>query len=84
MISIKFVSIIDGSGNDIWVLYYLLAILLVSVIILVLAVKNGSRKRRSNLTGSKNKTRHIRNYKIRKQLQGFRDKNRSTALHKAL
>ena len=79
MISIKLVSIIDGNSNDIWVLYYLLAILLVSVIILVLAVKNGSRKRRSNLTGSKNKTRHIRNYEIRKELQGFRDKNRSTA-----
>ena len=61
------------------VLWYLFVVLVLSVIVAVLVVRKGSRKRKSNLTGAKSKERRKIKYETRKQMQGFISKNRSNA-----
>ena len=58
---------------------YLFVVLVLSVIVAVLVVRKGSRKRKSNLTGAKSKERRKIKYETRKQMQGFISKNRSNA-----
>ena len=60
-------------------LLYLLVVLVVGVIVAVLVVRKGSRKRKSNLTGAKSKVKKKKEYENRKQIEGFIAKNRSNA-----
>ena len=57
------------------ILWYLSVILLLSITV-VLVLKKGSRKRRSNLTGANTRQRNITKYEMRKQMEGFIDKNK--------
>ena len=60
-------------------LLYLLVVLVVGVIVAVLVVRKGSRKRKSNLTGAKSKVKKKKEYENRKQIEGFIAKNRLNA-----
>ena len=62
----------NGSINSVFlmILWYLSVILLLSITV-VLVLKKGSRKRRSNLTGAKTRQRNITKYEMRKQMEGF-------------
>ena len=58
---------------------YLFLISMLGVILVVIIVQKGSKKRKSNLTGKKTKTRNAKNYDDRKQMEDFIDKNKSNA-----
>ena len=58
---------------------YLFLISMLGVILVVIIVQKGSKKRKSNLTGKKTKTRNAKKYDDRKQMEDFIDKNRSNA-----
>ena len=52
---------------------------MLGVIIVVIIIQKGSKKRKRNLTGAKSKQRNGENYLNRKQMEDFVDKNRSNA-----
>ena len=66
MISLSFSS--NGLSNCMFlpylVLWYLFVVLVLSVIVAVLVVRKGSRKRKSNLTGAKSKERRKIKYEL--------------------
>ena len=58
---------------------YLFLVSMLGLILVVIIVQKGSKKRRSNLTGNKTKKRNAKNYDDKKQMEDFIDKNRSKA-----
>ena len=52
---------------------------MLGVILVVIIVQKGSKKRKSNLTGKKTKEKNAKNYDNRKQIEDFIHKNRSNA-----
>ena len=58
---------------------YLFLVSILGVILVVIVVQKGSKKRKSNLSGNKTKKRNAKNYYNRKQMEDFIDKNRSNA-----
>ena len=71
--------------NDVHLAYmvlwymYLFLVSMLGVIIVVIIIQKGSKKRKRNLTGAKSKQRNAKNYLNRKQMEDFVDKNRSNA-----
>ena len=61
------------------VLWYLFGALMLSIIVVLLVIKKGSRKRKSDLTGAKSKKKFSKIYDNRKEVEGFISKNRSYA-----
>ena len=59
---------------------YLFLVSMLGLILVVIIVQKGSKKRRSNLTGNKTKKRNAKNYD-KKQMEDFIDKNSQKPEH---